>query len=207
MRAVVAVGALLVAWSAWAGEPLRFVPPSGWTVDAEKAKAVNALIFAADERTQPTATMIGLRMDKSMPSPDEALVRGFIAGARKKAPSLVEVRHDFVDIAGARAARVICDLTVDGDNVRQAYYLMPSGDATALLLVSDAREAFDARLLEFDEIARVTRGLAASSDLSSEEVAYRAGLVVGRVLGTLLLLVAIFFAIRFVTRALNKPRS
>jgi hypothetical protein len=142
-------------------------------------------------------------MPQAMPTPDDAFVRGFLAGARRKAPQLVEVRHDFVDIAGARAARVIGDLDVDGVTARQAYYVMPAGDETALLLVSAGRDVFERRLLEFDEIARATRGLSASTD-SDDARAYRLGFQVGRGLGLLLIFVALFFIVRAV---MNKKRA
>ncbi len=208
-RAGMAIAVLALASSAGASaaEPLRFVPPAGWTVDADKAAAVHAELYATDTRTQPAATMIGLRMAKAMIA-DEPFVSGFLAGARKQAPTMVEVRHDFVDISGAHAVRIIADVTVDGEPARQAYYVMPAGADTAMLLVSDARDAFDGRLLEFDEIARATRGLAPSTHAESDyDRGYRVGLIVGRIIGVLLLLGALVFASRAISRRLNKPRG
>jgi len=207
MRATMMVmGVLALAGLAPAGEPLQFVAPAGWTVDAERAKVAHAELYANDERTQPPATMVGLKMPKAMPEPDEAFVRGFFAGAKKKAPELVEVRHDVFDVAGAHAARIISDLDVDGVKARQAYYVMPAGDETALLLLSAARDTFESRLAEFDGIARATRGLSRSTD-SDDARAYRLGYQVGRVLGFLLIFVALFFVVRAVMRAANKPSN
>jgi hypothetical protein len=200
------IGFVALAGLAHAGEPLTFVAPAGWTVDAEKAKAMNAEIVAVDERTQPLTTMTGLKMHESMPEPDDAFVRGLLAGAKKKAPMLVEVRHDVFDVAGAHAARMIADLDVDGVAVRQAYYVMPAGDETALLLVSAWRDTFESRLAEFDGIARATRGLARSSD-SDDARDYRLGSQVGRLVGFLLVFVALFFGRRALSRALNKPSN
>jgi hypothetical protein len=205
VMAVVVLAGVALAGVAQAGERLQFVAPAGWTVDADKAKAVHAEIYATDERTQPPATMFGLEMQKPMPTPDDAFVRGFLAGAKKKAPMLVEVRHDPFDIVGVRAVRVIADVDVDGVAARQAYYVMPAGDDTAILLVSAGRDAFEGRLAEFDGIARATRGLGASTD--SDDAAYRLGYQVGRVIGFLLVFVALFFVVRALVRATKKSRS
>jgi hypothetical protein len=107
MRAAIAMGVLALAGLAQAGQPVQFVPPAGWTVDAERAKAMHAELYAGDEHTQPPLIMIGLKMQQSMPDPNEEMVRGFLVGARKKAPQVVEVRHDFIDVAGTHAARII----------------------------------------------------------------------------------------------------
>jgi hypothetical protein len=185
---------------------LQFVVPAGWTVDADNAKTFHAEVYAADRRIQPAASMIGLRMAKPMPTPDDAFASGFIEGARKKATTLVEARHDFIDIGGQKSARIIGDLTVDGLMMRQAYYLMPAGDETAILIVSDERDAFDARLGEFDDIARATRGLAESTD-SDDGRAYHLGYLVGRAIGSLAVLGLVIFGVLALVRALRKPRA
>jgi hypothetical protein len=197
MRA--AIGLLMLAGVAQAGEPVKFVPPEGWVMDAAKAKAIHAEIYAEDA----SAVMIGITMAKPMPKPDDAFVRGYVAGAQHKAPTMVEVRHDFPDIAGHRAARVIDDLTVNGVTKRQVSYVMPAGDVTAILLVTAAVDGFDARLGEFDAIAQATRGLRRSTD-SDEDRAYRLGYAVGRVVGVLLVFVLLFFGVRAIMRSRKK---
>lgn len=197
MRAAIAV--LMLAGVAHAGEPVQFVAPAGWTADAEAAKAIHAEILAQDASAQ----MIGIVMPKPMPTPDDAFVRGFLAGAKRKAPTMVEVRHDFIDIAGQSSARVIDDITVDGVTKRQVSYLMPAGGSTAILLVTTSLDTFDARLGEFDGIARATRGLERSTD-SDEGRAYRLGVLVGRVIGALAVLLGLFFVAREIQRTRKK---
>jgi len=197
MRALFILAILVGA--AQAAEPVKFVAPEGWVADDEKAKVIHADLFAEDA----TATMIGIRMAKPMPRPDDAFVRGYIAGAKRKAPTMVEVRHDFIDVGGQRAARVIDDMTVEGVTKRQVSYVMPAGDETAILLVTAPLDTFEARLGEFDGIARATRGLRRSTD-SDEDRAYRLGLVVGRVVGSLLVIFALFFGVRAFVRAVKR---
>ncbi len=198
--------AVLAVLGGRAEAAVRFAAPAGWTVDDAKAKALYADFVAVDRRTHPVTTMIGKHLPTPMAAPSEAAARDFIAGAQQRAPTTVEVRHDFPEIAGAASMRVITDVTIGALTARQVSYLMPAGDQTAVITVVTGRDEFDARLAEFDEIARATRGITATRT-PAEQRAYRLGLVVGRILGTLLVLGALFFAVRALTRRLNKPRA
>ncbi len=164
-RVVVAVVVFTATLAASAGE-VRFAVPAGWSADAAEARSRQADLYAVDTRAQPAAEMTGMRLPMKM-FVDDAFVRGFVRGLQKSTPSLVEVKHDVVDIGGVRSLRVIADVESDGDAYRQAYYLIPNGDATACVLFTVARGGFAARLASFDAIARTTRVSAAAAPASS----------------------------------------
>jgi hypothetical protein len=159
MKAGIALILLAIVSRAGAAEPIRFQVPAGWTLDPGEAKSRQAEVYAADTRTQPAVEMTGMRAPAPMFA-DDASVRGFLKGLRKTMPGLVEIKHDFLDIAGMHSARVVIDVDSEGEKYRQVYYLMPAGAETACLLFTMARAGLDARLAEFDAIARTTRGLA-----------------------------------------------
>ena len=166
MRTLVSVGifaalALHVAAAA-AAEPLQFPLPAGWVADAAEAKSRDAAIYATDTRTQPAADMTGMRMPVPVFA-DDGFVRGFVNGIKKSIPSFVEVKHDFIDVGGLRAVRIIADVASDGEQYRQVYYAMPLGHDAACLVFTIARSGFDARLASFDAIARTTKGLVAAT--------------------------------------------
>ena len=62
--------------------------------------------------------MTGMRVPVPMFA-DDATVRGFVKGLKKRMPGLVEIKHDFLDIAGMRAARVFIDVESEGEKYRQ----------------------------------------------------------------------------------------
>jgi len=152
----------VLAADAAAAERLQFAIPPGWSPDAAEAKSRQADVYAVDTKGQPPAEMTGLRIPTPMFA-DDAFVRGFVRGLKKSTPGLVEVKHDFIDIGGQRAVRLIADVTSDGESYRQAYYVMPAGGEAACLQFTVARAAFDARLTAFDAIAKATRGVAQSA--------------------------------------------
>jgi hypothetical protein len=186
-RIAIAVVVVAVAVNALANERLQFQVPADWTSDAAQAQARKVEVYAVDTRSQPPAEMIGARFAAAMTA-DDAFVRGFLNGARNTVPSLTEVKHEFIDIAGLPSVRVIADIVVEGVQQRQAYYLMPADVETACLIFTTARDGFEGRLGSFDAIARATHGLAPSKRTDSdEEIGRRVGEVVGFFVGLALI--------------------
>jgi hypothetical protein len=159
---LLAVAAVVVAAAARAraGEGVIFNVPAGWATDAAEAKARSAESYASDTSNDPPAELTFLKLPVAMPI-DDAAVRGFIKGIKNRSPGSTEVRHDYLEIAGVRSARVIVDETIDGTELRHGYYLMPAGAQTACLLFTSSRAGFDGRQAGFDAIAKTTRGLQA----------------------------------------------
>lgn len=188
----------LLASPTRAAEPVALALPPGWTAHTLEDEPPGTRLVATEKRASSAAELVFAIIPRPLQRDYDRLAVGTIDKMKRRFPGAEEVRRDYLEIDGVRSLRLQLDVPQEESKLREVLYMMPAGTQTAELVFRVDRDGADARLADFEAIARTTRGLEPAAESEADRKAREDELA--DLLSTLIALPIVFFSGRFLYR-------